>query len=74
MFDAKAGRGMPSRTVVVSDTAPAAGIAEIDVVERASPDQTTTTAGPGSGGMTLAVTASAKVPGRGCVGQLVGGV
>ena len=60
-------------------TAPATGIAEIDVVGRASPDQTTTTADPGSDGMTLAVTAGAvtagaKFPGRGCVARLVGGV
>jgi hypothetical protein len=57
---------MPSRPVGVTDTANAAGVVEVDVIERASPDlTTTTTADPGSGGTTLAVTANAKFPASG---------
>lgn len=57
---------MPSRPVGVADTANAAAIVEVDVVERASPDlTTTTTADPGSGGTTLSVTANSKFPASG---------
>ncbi len=48
---------MPTRPVGVTDTATAAGVVEVDVVERASVDiKTTSTADPGSGGTSLAVT------------------
>lgn len=54
---------MASRTVGVADTAPGTAVAEVDTVERASPDiRTTTTADPGSGGVTLAITSAAKFP------------
>ena len=57
---------MPSRPVGVADTANAAAVADIDVVERASPDlTTTTTADPGAAGTTLAVTSAAKFPASG---------
>lgn len=57
---------MAGRPVGVTDVANAAGVAEVDVVERASPDlTTTTTADPGSGGTTLAVTANSKFPASG---------
>ncbi len=57
---------MPSRPVGVADTANADAVAEIDVVERASPDlTTTTTADPGAGGTTLAVTSASKFPASG---------
>lgn len=46
----------PSRSVGVADTAPGTAVAEVDVLERASPDITTTlTADPGSAGTTWAV-------------------
>lgn len=48
---------MPSRPVGITDTGIGTGIADIDVMERPSSDiATTTTADPGSGGTTLAVT------------------
>lgn len=48
---------MPSRPVGITDAAPGTAIAEVDLVERASPDIiTTTTADPGTAGTTLAVT------------------
>jgi hypothetical protein len=54
---------MPARPVGVADTAIAAAVADIDVMERASPDIfTTTTADPGSGGTTLAVTLRDRFP------------
>lgn len=54
---------MPTRGVGISDTAPASAVVEVDVIERASPDLTTlTTADPGTGGTTLAVTATVKHP------------
>ena len=54
---------MPSRPVGVTDAAPATTVAEVAVVE--VPDlgiATTTTADPGAGGTTLAVTANARFP------------
>jgi hypothetical protein len=52
-----------TRPVGVADTAPGTAVAEIDVVERASPDlTTTTTADPGAAGTTLAVTSAARFP------------
>jgi hypothetical protein len=54
---------MPTRPTGVTDTAPATGVLEADVVERASPDlTTTTTADPGTGGTTLAVTSASRFP------------
>lgn len=54
---------MPTRDIGVSDTATSTTVVGIDTVERASPDLTTvTTADPGTGGTTLAVTATAKHP------------
>lgn len=54
---------MPSRGVGVTDNANADTVAEIEVIERASPDiRTTTTADPGASGTTLAVTARDKFP------------
>ncbi len=54
---------MPTRATGVADTATAAGVLEVDVVERASVDLTTTlTADPGASGTTLAVTSAAKFP------------
>jgi hypothetical protein len=54
---------MPSRPVGVTDNPNADTVAEIDVVERMSPDlRTTTTADPGTAGTTLAVTARDKFP------------
>jgi hypothetical protein len=54
---------VPTRPVGVSDTAPGTAVAEIDVVERASPDlTTTTTADPGAGGTTLTVASAARFP------------
>jgi hypothetical protein len=53
---------MPSRPVGVTDTTNASGVAEVDTVERASPDiVTTTTADPGTG-TSLAVTLRDKFP------------
>ncbi len=57
---------MPTRPVGVADTANADTVVEVDVVERASPDlTTTTTADPGAGGTTLAVTSAARFPASG---------
>lgn len=57
---------MPGRAVGVADTDNADAVVEVDVVERASPNlTTTTTADPGSAGTTLAVTANAKFPASG---------
>jgi hypothetical protein len=57
---------MPSRPVGVADAGNADAVAEVDVVERASPDlTTTTTADPGAAGTTLAVTANARFPASG---------
>lgn len=54
---------MPSRPVGVTDTANADTVAEIDVVERMSPDiRTTTTADPGAAGVSLAVTLRDRFP------------
>jgi len=54
---------MPTRGVGVTDNANASGVVEIDVVERASVDIfTTTTADPGSGGTSLAVTLRDRFP------------
>jgi hypothetical protein len=54
---------MPARPVGVTDTATAVGVAEIDVIERASPDIfTTTTADPSTGGTSLAVTLRDRFP------------
>src|SRR3990172_6184056 len=54
---------MPSRPIGVTDTASGTGVADIDTLERGSSDlTTTTTADPGSGGTTLAVTSAAKFP------------
>lgn len=48
---------MPSQPVGVTDTAPGANVAEADTVARSSPDiVTTTTADPGTGGASVAVT------------------
>jgi len=56
---------MPSRPTGVADAVNADATLEVDVVERASPDlTTTTTADPGTG-TTLAVTANAKFPASG---------
>lgn len=51
---------MAARPVGVADAAPVAGtVAEVDVIERASPELfTTITADPGSGGASLALTAA----------------
>jgi hypothetical protein len=55
---------MPSRPVGVADAAPAVTGVDVDTVERASPDLTTTiTTDPGAAGTTLVVTANAKFPG-----------
>jgi hypothetical protein len=55
---------MPSRGVGVTDTAPAITVADMNVVEHASQDLTTTlTADPGAGGVALAVTANTNFPG-----------
>jgi hypothetical protein len=54
---------MPARPIGVNDAAIAAAVADVDMMERASPDIfTTTTADPGSAGTTLAVTANARFP------------
>lgn len=54
---------MPTRGVGVTDTATGAAVAEVATIERASPDiTTTTTADPGAGGTSLAVTARDKFP------------
>ncbi len=54
---------MPTRATGVADTATGTGVLEVDVVERASVDLTTTlTADPGASGTTLAVTSAAKFP------------
>jgi hypothetical protein len=54
---------VPSRPAGVADTAPGTAVVEVDVVERASVDLvTTTTADPGTGGTTLAVTSAARFP------------
>jgi hypothetical protein len=55
---------MPSRPVGVADAdVTGATFVDVDTVERPSPDlTTTTTADPGSGGTTLAVTSAAKFP------------
>lgn len=54
---------MPTRTAGVNDLASGASVVEVEVVERASPDlTTTTTADPGAGGTSLAVTARDKFP------------
>lgn len=56
---------MPSRPVGVADTANAAAIVEVDVVERASPDLTTTLTADPTTGTTVAVASAAKFPGSG---------
>lgn len=57
---------MPQRPVGVTDAANAAGVADIDVMERASPDIfTTTTADPGAAGTTLAITSATRFPASG---------
>lgn len=57
---------MPTQPVGVTDLANASGVVEVDVVERASTDLTTTsTADPGAAGTTLAVTSAAKFPASG---------
>ena len=57
---------MPTKPVGVTDTANAAGIAEVDVVERPVSDiNTITTADPGSGGTTLAILGAALFPSSG---------
>lgn len=54
---------MPSNPVWTTEGAPAATSTPVDVVERASPDLTTTlTADPGAAGTTLAVTANTRFP------------
>lgn len=54
---------MPARPVGVADAVSGATTAEIDVIERASPDLfTTTTADPGTAGTTLAVTLRDRFP------------
>ena len=55
---------MPLREIWIPENSPVSTSTPIDVIDRASPDVfTTTTADPGSGGTTLAVTANAKFPG-----------
>lgn len=54
---------MPTNPAWIDDSSAASTKVGIDVLERPSPDLfTTTTADPGSGGTTLAVTANAKFP------------
>lgn len=54
---------MPTRGVGVADSPPSTSGVEVAVLETASPDNiTTTTADPGSGGTTLAVTSAARFP------------
>jgi len=54
---------MPTRATGVADTAVGTEVLEVDVVERASVDLTTTlTADPGASGTTLAVTSAARFP------------
>lgn len=54
---------MPTNPTWIDDSSAASTKVAIDVLERPSPDlTTTTTADPGSGGTTLAVTANAKFP------------
>lgn len=54
---------MPARPVGVTDAAPDAAVVEVDTIERASPEiTTTTTADPGAGGTSLAVTDRSRFP------------
>lgn len=54
---------MPSRPVGVTDVATGVGVVEVETIERSSPDvRTTTTADPGAGGVSLAVTLRDKFP------------
>lgn len=54
---------MAERSVGVTDTAPGTGIVEVSTQERGSPDiRTTTTADPGTGGTSLAVTNRSLFP------------
>lgn len=54
---------MPARPVGAADTPNSDTVAEVDVIERASPEIfTTSTADPGSGGTTLAVTLRDRFP------------
>lgn len=60
---------MPTQPTGVTDNAPAAGVVDIDVLLRPSPDLfTTTTADPGTGGTTLAVTNGAAINRSGASG------
>lgn len=53
---------MPTRPTGVADTTAGVSVVEVDVVERASDDlTTTTTADPGTSGTTLAVTSSTRL-------------
>lgn len=57
---------MPTRPTGVTDTTNADTVLEVDVIERPSPDLTTvTTADPGAGGTTLAVSSAARFPASG---------
>lgn len=61
---------MPTQPTGVTDTANAAGVVDIDVLLRPSPDLfTTTTADPGTSGTTLAVTNGAAVNRAAAAGQ-----